>query len=154
MYQHLIVFLEAPLKAMIHEEYGSPDLLQFKEVETPVPTDSQIRIKIHAVSLNGSDKEGLVGKPLYARMRGLRKPGKANQILGSDIAGRVESVGKDHTEFKVGDDVFGEIPGYQGGLAEYVCTRGATFALKAANMTYEEAAGYSASRRYRPARDS
>lgn len=126
------------MKAFIYERYGSPDVLQLKEIATPVPSDEQVLIKVHAVSINGSDREGLVGKPLYSRTGGLLKPGQ--QILGSDIAGRVESVGKDHTEFKPGDEVFGEIPGYHGGFAEYVCVRGTTMALKPASMTFEQAA--------------
>ena len=124
------------MKAAIYTEYGSPDVIQLKDVAKPVPTDDQILIKIHAVSINGSDREGLIGKPLYARIGGLPK----NNILGSDIAGRVESVGKNNTEFKVGDEVFGEIPGYHGGFAEYICTRGRTMAKKPAGMTFEEAA--------------
>jgi len=125
------------MKAVVYTEYGSPDVLQIKEIPTPIPTDDQLLIKIYAVSINGSDREGLVGKPLYARIGGLRRP--SQQILGSDIAGRVEAVGKNNTEFKVGDEVFGEIPGYHGGFAEYVCTRGKTLILKPASMTFEEA---------------
>ncbi|MFZ0545907.1 MAG: NAD(P)-dependent alcohol dehydrogenase [Candidatus Promineifilaceae bacterium] len=126
------------MKAVVYEKYGSPDVLHLAEVEKPVPTDNQILIKIRAVSINGSDREGLIGKPLYARIGGLLKPG--DPILGSDIAGVVEAVGKDHTEFKPGDEVFGEIPGYHGGFAEYVCTHGRTLALKPAVLTFEEAA--------------
>lgn len=122
----------------MYEKYGSPDVLHLAEVPTPAPTDDEVLIKIHAVSINGSDREGLIGKPLYARMRGLFKPG--TRILGSDIAGRVAAAGKNHTEFKPGDEVFGEIPGYQGGFAEYVCTHGRTMALKPAGLTFEEAA--------------
>ncbi|MBL8064113.1 MAG: NAD(P)-dependent alcohol dehydrogenase [Anaerolineales bacterium] len=124
------------MKAFIYEKYGSPDVLHLAEVAKPVPADDQILIKIHAVSINGSDREGLIGKPLYARIGGLPN----NNILGSDIAGRVEAVGKHNTEFQVGDEIFGEIPGYHGGFAEYVCTRGKTMARKPAGMTFEEAA--------------
>lgn len=113
-------------------------MLHLAEVRTPTPTDDEVLIKVHAVSINGSDREGLIGRPLYARMRGLLSPG--HRILGSDIAGRVESAGKNHTEFKRGDEVFGEIPGYQGGFAEFVCTHGRTMALKPAGLTFEEAA--------------
>ncbi|MCI0550022.1 MAG: NAD(P)-dependent alcohol dehydrogenase [Anaerolineae bacterium] len=126
------------MKAIVYYEYGSPDVLQIKEVEKPAPTDDEVLIKIHAISINGSDREGLIGKPLYARIGGFRKPGQ--QILGSDIAGRVEVVGKNNTQFQPGDEVFGEIPGYHRGFAEYVCTRGKTMALKPASMTFEEAA--------------
>lgn len=125
------------MKAIKYYEYGPPDVLHIEEVDKPVPNDDQILIKVHAVSINGSDREGLVGKPLYARMGGLRKP--SQQILGSDIAGRVEAVGKDNTQFQVGDEVFGELPNYHGGFAEYVCTRGKTLAKKPASMTFEVA---------------
>ena len=126
------------MKAVVHTEYGSPDVLHLTEVEKPVPTDDEVLIKIQAVSINGSDREGLIGKPLYVRMGGLRKPGYP--ILGSDIAGRVEMVGKNITEFQPGDEVFGEIPGYHGGFAEYVCAPERRLALKPASLTFEEAA--------------
>jgi NADPH:quinone reductase-like Zn-dependent oxidoreductase len=126
------------MKAVTYSSYGSPDVLKLEEVNKPVPTDDELLIKIHAVSINGSDKENLIGKPLYARLGGLRKPG--HPILGSDIAGRVELAGKHNTEFKPGDEVFGELPGYHGGFAEYVCTHGKTMTLKPAGMTFEEAA--------------
>ena len=126
------------MKAVVYTRYGSPDVLHLKDVSKPIPADDEILIKIHAVSINGSDREGLIGKPLYARFGGLFKPGQP--ILGSDIAGRVEVVGKNVTEFKIGDEVFGEIPGYHGGFAEYVCTHGKTMARKPAGMTFEEAA--------------
>ena len=126
------------MKAIVRREYGSADVLQLTEVEKPTPTDDELLIKVHAVSINGSDREGLIGKPLYARLGGLRRP--AYPILGSDIAGRVEVVGKSNTQFKPGDEVFGEIPGYHGGFAEYVCTSGTTLALKPPSMTFEEAA--------------
>jgi NADPH:quinone reductase-like Zn-dependent oxidoreductase len=80
----------------------------------------------------------LIGKPLYTRLAGLRKP--RHQILGSDIAGRVERVGKNIKEFQVGDELFGEIPGYHGGFAEYVCVPEKTLAQKPASLTFEEAA--------------
>ena len=126
------------MKAVVYETYGSPDVLRFTELEKPIPKDDQALIKVHAVSINGSDKENLVGRPMYARMGGLFKP--RNKILGSDIAGRVEAVGKDHTGFKLGDEVFGELPGYHGGFAEYVCTQGKTLALKPSSLTFEQAA--------------
>ena len=126
------------MKAIVYEQYGSPDVLRLVEVDTPVPKDDEILIKVHAVSINGSDREGLTGEPLYARMRGFSRP--RHRILGSDIAGHVEAAGKNHTDFKPGDEVFGEIPGYHGGFAEYVSTHGKTMALKPASLTFEEAA--------------
>jgi len=126
------------MKAIVYEKYGSPDVLHLTEVEKPIPTDDQILIKVHAVSINGSDSEGLIGKPLYVRAGGLLKPG--NKILGSDIAGKVEFAGKNNTEFKPGDEVFGELPFYHGGFAEYVCTHGKTMTLKPVSLTFEQAA--------------
>jgi NADPH:quinone reductase-like Zn-dependent oxidoreductase len=90
------------------------------------------------VSVNRSDWEGLTGKPLYARLGGLRKP--RGQILGSDIAGRVELTGRHIRRFQPGDDVFGDILGQSGGFAEYVCARERTLAPKPVGMTFEEAA--------------
>ena len=126
------------MKAIVYTKYGSPDVLHLEEVKKPIPTDDQILIKVHAVSINGSDREGLFGKPLYVRAGGLLKPG--NKILGSDIAGQVEFAGKNNTEFQPGDEVFGEIPLYHGGFAEYVCTTGKTMTLKPVSLTFEQAA--------------
>ena len=126
------------MKAIVRYRYGSPDVMKLEEVEKPTPSDEEVLIKIHAVSINGSDREGLIGKPLYARMGGLRKPGYP--ILGSDIAGRVEQAGKNITQFQPGDEVFGEIPGYHGGFAEYACASEKTLAKKPEGLTFEEAA--------------
>lgn len=126
------------MKAIVYHNYGSPDVLKLEEVAMPTPKDDEVLVRIHAVSINGSDREGLVGKPLYVRIGGFRKPG--HPILGSDIAGRVEIVGRNITQFQAGDEVFGEIPGYHGGFAEYACAPEATLALKPASLTFEEAA--------------
>jgi NADPH:quinone reductase-like Zn-dependent oxidoreductase len=126
------------MKAVVYYEYGSPDVLKLEEVARPTPADDQLLVKVHAVSINRSDWEGLTGKPFYARIGGLRKPSK--NILGSDVAGRVEMAGKDNAEFQPGDEVFGEMANYGGGFAEYVCTRGKIWALKPANLTFEQAA--------------
>lgn len=126
------------MKAILQKIYGSPDDLRFADIPKPSPADDQILIKIIAASLNGSDKENLTAKPSYARIHGLFKP--KNPIPGSDIAGIVEVVGKNVTEFKVGDEIFGEIPWYRGGLAEYVCTDGHTMIIKPADLTFERAA--------------
>jgi NADPH:quinone reductase-like Zn-dependent oxidoreductase len=126
------------MKAIFYERYGPPDVLRLKEVATPVPGDDEVLIRVHAASVNGSDREGLVGKPLYARLGGLRKPG--HPILGSDIAGRVEKAGRDIRAFQAGDEVFGEIPGYRGGFAEFACAPERTLIRKPAGLTFEEAA--------------
>ena len=77
---------DTQMKAVIRTEYGSPDVMRLEEVSKPAPADDELLVKVHAVSLNRSDWEGLIGKPLYARMGGLRKPGYP--ILGSDVAER------------------------------------------------------------------
>ena len=126
------------MKAIVYTKYGPPDVLELKEVEKPTPRDDEVLIKVQAVSVNRSDWEGLRGKPLYARIGGLLKP--RHQILGSDIAGRVEMVGRNIRRFQPGDEVFGDILPRMGGFAEYVCARESALALKPASMTFEEAA--------------
>ncbi len=126
------------VKAVVHTAYGPPDVLQIKEVAKPTPTDDEVLIKVAAASVNRSDWENLIGKPLYARIGGLLKP--RHQILGSDIAGRVEMAGKHIRQFHPGDEVFGHILTYTGGFAEYVCVPEKALALKPASLTFEEAA--------------
>ena len=107
------------MKAIVYTKYGHPKVLQLKEIEKPVPKDNEVLVKVYAVSINASDWEILRGKPLYTRMYGLFKP-KYN-ILGSDIAGRVEAGGRNAGRFQNGDEVFGDIFECFGGFAEYVC---------------------------------
>jgi NADPH:quinone reductase-like Zn-dependent oxidoreductase len=126
------------MKAVVYTSYGPPNVLQLKEVAKPTPGDDEALIKVHAVSVNRSDWEQLTGKPLYARLAGLFKPG--HPILGSDIAGRVEMVGSRHKQFKPGDEVFGDILWRPGGFAEYVCARGRDLALKPGSLSFEAAA--------------
>ncbi len=126
------------MKAVVHHDYGSPEVLKLEEVAKPTPTDDEVLIKVHAVSINGSDWEGLTGRPLYARLGGLRRPNY--KILGSDIAGRVEAAGKNVRQFQPGEDVFGEMPLYRGGFAEYVCVPEEALIKKPASITFEEAA--------------
>jgi NADPH:quinone reductase-like Zn-dependent oxidoreductase len=113
-------------------------VLALADVPTPVPKDDEVLVRVHAVSLNLSDWEGLRGKPLYARIGGLRRPRR--HILGSDIAGRVSAVGRDVTLFQPGDDVFADILNYLGGFAEYVSVPESVLAAMPSGMTYEEAA--------------
>jgi NADPH:quinone reductase-like Zn-dependent oxidoreductase len=125
------------LKAIVYYEYGLPNVLKLEEIDMPTPRDNEVLIKVYAVSVNRSDWEGLVGKPLYVRIGGLIKP--RDKILGSDIAGIVEAVGKDVKQYKSGDEVFGLILNYGGGFAEYACKSEKALALKPAGMTFEEA---------------
>jgi NADPH:quinone reductase-like Zn-dependent oxidoreductase len=95
------------VKAIVYTKYGSPDVLQLKEVEKPAPGDDEVLVRVNAVSVNAADCHLMRGKPFLARFMigGFRRP--KNSILGSDIAGRVEAVGKDVTQFQPGDEVFG-----------------------------------------------
>src|SRR5581483_607684 len=127
------------MKAIIHTQYGPPDVLQFQEVEKPAPGDSEILVKIHAASVNALDRHLLRCEPALMRIligHGLRKP-KA-QKLGVDIAGRVEAVGNNVTQFQPGNEVFGAVEG--GGFAEYACAAENKLALKPANLSFEAAA--------------
>src|SRR5215203_782367 len=126
------------MRAIVYTKYGPPEVLQLKEVEKPIPTDDEVLIKVQAASVNRSDWEGLRGTPLYARIGGILKP--RHQILGSDIAGRVEMAGRNVRRFQPGDEVFGHIQGRMGGFAEYVCARESALALKPASMTFEAVA--------------
>jgi len=128
------------MKAIVYEKYGPPDVLQLKEVEKPTPKDDQVLVKVHAASVNYPDWGCLRGKPFYLRlMTGLLKP--KNKILGTDIAGRVEAVGRNVTQFQPGDEIFGNIPWFGfGGFAEYVSVPENALASKPASTTFEEAA--------------
>jgi len=129
------------MKAIVYEKYGPPDVLQLKEVEKPVPKDNEILVKINAVSINSWDWDMLTGKPFeYRFFGGLLKP-KSTKIHGCDIAGQVEAIGKTVTQFKVGDEVFGDLSeGGWGAFAEYACADESDLSLKPSNMTFEEAA--------------
>lgn len=126
------------MQALYYTEYGSPDVLQLREIDIPSPKDDEVLVQIDSVSLNASDWELLSGKPLYARLYGLRKP-RIN-ILGSDIAGRVTAVGKNVTRFRLGDEVFGDIFDHFGGLAENVCAPESCLTIKPKGMTFTFAA--------------
>lgn len=126
------------MKAVVYTRYGSPDVLRITDVEAPVPKDGEVLVKVHAVSLNRSDWEGLQGKPLYSRIGGLFRPRR--HILGSDIAGRVEAAGRGTTMLREGDDVFADALSHLGGFAEYVCLPESALARMPAGMTHEQAA--------------
>ena len=128
------------MKAIVYTEYGSPDVLELKEVVKPTPKEVEVLVKVYAVSANAADLHLLRANPFLIRLSsGLLKP--KNTILGSDIAGRVEAVGRNVKQFKPGDEVFGDISaGGWGGFAEYVCAREDALVLKPANISFEEAA--------------
>jgi NADPH:quinone reductase-like Zn-dependent oxidoreductase len=130
------------MNAIICTKYGSPDVLQLQDVAKPAPQDDEVLVKIQAASINARDWRMMRANPLFMRLMpgGLFRP--KNKILGADLAGRVEVVGKNVKQFKPGDDVFGYLPGATGlgTFAEYVCARENLIALKPANLTFEQAA--------------
>ena len=123
------------MKAVVYERFGSPDVLQLREVETPALTDDGVLVRVRASSVNPYDWHFMTGTPLLVRLgAGLRKP--KNGRLGVDFAGTVEAVGKDVTRFEPGDEVFGT---RNGAFAEYVCVPEARNVVpKPANVTFEQ----------------
>ncbi len=127
------------MKAVVYYNYGSPDVLELKDVDKPIPKDDDVLIKVHAASVNPLEWHFMRGKPLFMRLAGsgILKP--KNKILGVDIAGRVEEVGRNVQQFEPGDEVFGGSDS-GGGFAEYVSVSENKLALKPTNITFEEAA--------------
>lgn len=128
------------MKAIVYTQYGSPDVLELKEVEKPIPKENEVLMQVHAVSVNAADWRLVRAEPFLARLyNGLLKP--KHTILGSDVAGRIEAVGRNVTQFQPGDEVFGDISGCGwGGFAEYVCAPENVLVSKSARVTFEEAA--------------
>lgn len=126
------------MKAIVYTQYGTPDVLQLKEVERPTPKHDEVLVKVYATALNFSDW-GLLRGAFRLFGFGLFRPKR--QILGADIAGRVEAVGKDVKDFRPGDEVFGDLSwSGRGGLAEYVCAPESRLAHKPGNISFEQAA--------------
>lgn len=129
------------MKAIVRSEYGSTDVLSLQEVDKPIVKDNGVLVRVYAASVNAGDWHLMRGTPLFSRLifGGLLKPNI--EILGFDVAGKIEAVGKDVTQLKPGDEVFGDLSecGF-GAFAEYVCAPESALALKPANSSYEEAA--------------
>lgn len=125
------------MKAVIRTQYGSTDELELREVDKPVPEDNQVLVKIHAVSINPLDYHVLHGTPFIIRLMGFGIFKPKHQIIGADISGVVESVGKDVTQFKPGDEVYGS---GIGGFAEYACYQESRLVLKPVVLSFEQAA--------------
>jgi NADPH:quinone reductase-like Zn-dependent oxidoreductase len=125
------------MKAAVRDRYGSPDVVEVREIDKPVPADDEVLVRVHAASLNLADWYEVTGRPYVGRAQmGLRKP--KSERLGVDYAGMVEAIGRDVTEFRPGDEVFG---GRNGAYADYVCAReDRAIVRKPASVTFEEAA--------------
>jgi NADPH:quinone reductase-like Zn-dependent oxidoreductase len=123
------------MKAIVCTKYGPPDVLHFTEAAKPSPTDNEVLIKLYAASVNPLDRYTMRGAPLIRLIPGLRKP--KDPRVGVDVAGRVEAVGRNVTQFKPGDQVFGVC---RGAFAEYACAMEDKLALKPANLSFEDAA--------------
>ncbi|MCH8911538.1 MAG: NAD(P)-dependent alcohol dehydrogenase [Chloroflexi bacterium] len=124
------------MKAIVQYKYGTPDVLELKEVEKPVARDDELLVKVHAASINAADWFVLTGLPYVVRPAfGTIRP--RHKIPGQDLAGTVEAVGKNVTQFKPGDEIFGE---NHDTFAEYVCVPEKGMALKPAVLSFEEAA--------------
>jgi NADPH:quinone reductase-like Zn-dependent oxidoreductase len=130
------------MKAILCTKYGSPDVLQLKEIAKPAPKDDELLIKIHAASINSRDWRMMRANPFFIRL----VPGGflqlKNKILGADVAGRIEAIGNNVKQFQPGDEVFGYLPSAtgRGTFAEYVCANENAITLKPANLTFEQAA--------------
>jgi NADPH:quinone reductase-like Zn-dependent oxidoreductase len=125
------------MRAVVHDRYGSPDVLRIEDVPVPSPAAGQVRVRVAATSVNLSDWECLRGSPAYARIGGLRSPGR--RTLGSDIAGVVDDVGEGVTGLRVGDEVYGDNLALKGGFAEYALAPESALARKPARLAFAEA---------------
>jgi NADPH:quinone reductase-like Zn-dependent oxidoreductase len=124
------------MKAIVQDRYGSPDVLELQEVDQPEPRDDEVLVQVHAASVNQADWIALTGKPYAARLAfGLLRPKR--RIPGIAMAGRVAAVGRNVTQFKPGDEVFGEV---HSAYAEYVCVTEDQIGRKPTNLTFEQAA--------------
>lgn len=129
------------MKAIVYTKYGSPDVLHLEETDKPLPKDNEVQVKVLAASVNAADWHLLRAKPFLIRLMGVGFLKPKNKILGADIAGRVEAVGRNVKQFRPGDEVFGDISACNwGGFAEYVCASEDALAPKPAGITFEEAA--------------
>jgi NADPH:quinone reductase-like Zn-dependent oxidoreductase len=129
------------MKAIVYDSYGSPDVLRLNEIEVPAAGKDDVLIKVHAASVNAADWHLLRGEPYAMRLMGFGILKPKHRILGADVAGRVESVGRNVTQVRPNDEVFGDISecGW-GGFAEYVCAAEHALVPKPAGVSFEEAA--------------
>jgi NADPH:quinone reductase-like Zn-dependent oxidoreductase len=131
------------MKAIVCTKYGPPEVLQLQEVEKPIPKDNEVLVKIYATTVNATDPMGRAGKPFMARLVPLSLTKPKNPILGGELAGEIESVGKSVTLYKEGKHIYGCMMD-SGAYAEYKCIpEDGVLAIKPTNMTFKEAAAIS-----------
>lgn len=127
------------MRALVYDEYGSPDVLRIEKLAVPVPKEHEVLIAVHAASVNSWDWDLLRGKPYITRLGGFRKP--RYRTLGADVAGRVVAVGTGVQRWRPGDEVFGDLSGCGwGGFAEYVCASEKALTPKPDGLSFEQAA--------------
>lgn len=135
------------MKAIVQDRYGSPDVLELKELEKPVVNDGGVLVRVHAAAVNPLDWHFVRGLPYVARVAfGLPKP--KVRVRGVDVAGHIEAVGKDVKQLHTGDEVFGWC---SGAFADYASAAEGNFVPKPANLTFEQAAGVPVARCHGPA---
>lgn len=128
------------MKAVVQDRYGSPDVLEFRDVEPPAASGNEVLVRVHAASVNAYDWHMMRGDPYLARLTGIGVTAPRNKIRGRDFAGRVEAVGRDVRRFRPGDEVYGDLGTADGAFAEYVCVSEDLVEAKPANLTFEQAA--------------
>ena len=128
------------MKAIVQDRYGSPDVLEFRDVEPPAASGDEVLVRVHAASVNAYDWHVMRGDPYLARLTGIGLTGPGRRIRGRDFAGTVEAVGRDVRRFRPGDEVYGDLGTADGAFAEYVCAPESLMETKPANLTFEQAA--------------
>ncbi len=134
------------MKAIVHDTYGSPDVLELRDIDKPGVGDHDVSVRVHAAGVDPGVWHLMTGLPYLVRIAsGLLKP--KNSVAGKDVAGRVEAVGTNVTRFQPGDEVFGTC---NGSFAEYACAEEDKFVPKPTNLTFEQAAAVPRLRCHRP----
>src|SRR5882672_4894684 len=127
------------MKAIVQDRYGSPDVLELRDLDRPVPADHEVLVRVRAAAVNAYDWHIMRGDPYLARLAlGFSRP--KTRIRGRDFAGRVEAVGPNVTGLRPGDEVYGDLGQANGAFAEFACVRDDLVAPKPANLTFEQAA--------------
>ena len=125
------------MKAIVRDTYGSPDVLELRDIDKPEIADDEVLVRVHAAGVGRDVWHVMTGLPYPIRLAGYGLRAPKNPVIGSDVAGVVEAVGKDVSRFRPGDEVFGI---GKGSFAEYACAREDKLAPKPANLTFEQAA--------------